>query len=317
MVESRTMAGWSKEYAPVMVSIAICTYNNAKKLAVALESLRGLVCPDALAYEILVIDNNSHDETREVVARYRDVWGPRVRYIFEGVQGLSHARNRALQEAHGEIVSYLDDDVKVDPRWLSAVVSAFEAHSAAIVGGRSYLIYPSRRPSWLPERSEFLLSKVDHGDQVLVDTDRDLYGLNFSVRKDLALRAGGFDPSFGRKGSVSLRSGEEADLIQKIRALGGRIVYEPKAVVGHIVSEDRLTIRWFIRRAFAPGVNPEVVRVPEAAVHLLRCCGSVVRSLLRGEIRFAVLFGKTLCVIAALRHLYEGVRKHWLPKSGR
>ncbi len=297
------------------VSIAICTYNNAPKLAVALESLRGLTGRDAEAAEILVVDNNSHDQTKDLVAQYQAVWGPRLRYIFEGNQGLSHARNRALGEAQGKIVSYLDDDVKVDPGWLSAVVSAFEEYDAAIVGGRSYLIYPSGRPSWLPEQSEFLLSKLDHGDEVLVDTDKDLYGLNFSVRKDLALRVGGFDPTFGRRGSSSLRSGEEADLIRKIRAIGGRVVYEPRAVVGHIVSENRLTMRWFIRRAFAPGVNPETLRPSRAAVHLLRCWGSVFRSLIRGEIRCAILFGKMLCVVAATRHLYESLRRPWWPRN--
>jgi len=292
-----------------MISIAICTYNNAKKLAVALESLRHLLCPAELSYEILVIDNNSRDETKDVVQRYQELGGPVLRYVFEPAQGLSHARNRALQEAQGEIVAYLDDDVHVDPGWLTAVAGAFAAHAAAIVGGKSYLIYPGPRPWWLSEESEFLLSKMDYGDQVLLDTDKELYGLNFSVRKDLALQAGGFDPAFGRLGSSSLRSGEEADLMQRVRARGGRAVYEPRAVVGHIVSEERLRIRWFLRRAFAPGVDPQTVRTSQAAVHLLRCCGSVLRTAARGEIRFAVLFGKSLFAVAALRHLLESLRK--------
>jgi glycosyltransferase involved in cell wall biosynthesis len=301
----------------MMISIAICTYNNAKKLAVTLESLRGLICPRVLQYEILVVDNNSCDETKEVVGRFQGVLGQRLRYVFEGIQGLSHARNRALKEAMGDIVSYIDDDVKVEPGWLSAVAAAFEEYPAAVVGGKSYLIYPSKRPSWLPEQYEILLSKLDYGDQVLVGTDKDLFGLNFSVRKDMALRAGGFDPSLGRCGAVSLRCGEESDLLRRIRDFGGVAVYEPRAVVGHIVSQERLAMRWFVRRAFAPGMHGEGPRVSPSAVHLLRCCGSVFRSLVRGEIKSDVLFGKTLAVVAALRPLYESIRRLWLPGSER
>ncbi|MBM4027072.1 MAG: glycosyltransferase family 2 protein, partial [Planctomycetes bacterium] len=222
-------AGCSAGNLPVMISIAICTYNNAKKLAVALESLRDLTCPPGVSYEILVIDNNSRDETRDVVRQWQGAWGPRLRYVFEERQGLSHARNRAWREAAGDIVSYLDDDVKVDSGWLTAVAAAFAEHAAAVVGGRSYLIYPSQRPAWLPEKYEILLSRLDHGAQVLVDTDRELFGVNFSVRKDWLDRVGGFDASLGRH-RRSLSSGEERDLLQRIRARGGIAVYEPRAV---------------------------------------------------------------------------------------
>ncbi len=292
----------------MMISIAICTCNNARKLTVALESLRALTCPEGLSYEILVIDNNSRDETKEVVARYQPVWGSRLRYIFEGTPGLSHARNRALREARGEIVSYLDDDVKVDPGWLAAVAATFEQYSPAVVGGRSYLIYPSRRPSWFPEHYEFLLSRLDYGDQVMVDTDQDLYGLNLSVRKDLALEVGGFNPKLGRE-ARSLRSGEEVDFLRRVRARGGVAVYQPAAVVGHIVPPERLRMRWFLKRACAPGMIDETTRVGPSTMHLLRCCGSIGRSLVCGEWRRDVLFGKCLSILAAGRRLYESLRQ--------
>ncbi len=298
----------------MFVTITIQTYNRSAVLAETLESLRPLQCPAGVEYEILVVDNNSTDDTPQVLQKYGVLLAPRLRSVFEPQQGLSHARNRALREAQGEIVSFLDDDVKVDPGWLAAVTSAFQEHAAAVVGGRSYLIYPSRRPSWLPEDCEYLLSKLDYGDQVLVDTDKELYGLNLSVRKELALRVGGFDPSLGRKGSSSLRSGEEVEFLRKIRALDRRVIYAPKAVVGHMVSKERLRMRWFLRRAFAPGVCPDSVHTSQAALHLARCCGSLGKSLLRGE-RLAMLFGKTLSIIAAFRHLCASLRKPWLSKK--
>jgi glycosyltransferase involved in cell wall biosynthesis len=301
----------------MFISVTIQTYNRSAVLAEMLESLRSLRCPAGVDYEILVVDNNSTDGTPEVIESYRAILTPRLRRVFEPQQGLSHARNRALQEAKGQVVAFLDDDVIVDPDWLAAVAGAFQEYSAAVVGGRSYLIYRSRRPSWLPEHYEFLLSRLDYGERVLVGTDKDLYGLNFSVEKEMAVRAGGFNPALGRCGRGSLRSGEESDLLRRIRELGGVVVYEPGAVVGHMVAPERLTIRWFVKRAFAPGLYSEVPRVSPSVVHLLRCCGSVGRSLIRGEVRADVLFGKSLAVIAALRHLYESIRRRWLPGSER
>ncbi len=300
---------------PAFITVAIQTYNRSATLAETLRSLRDLRCPEATEYEILVVDNNSNDGTPQVIQEYRRIIAPRLRSVLEPQQGLSHARNRALREAKGQIVSFLDDDVIVDPDWLSAVAAAFEEHSATVVGGRSYLIFRSERPAWLPEPYEFYLSRLDYGDQVIVGTDHDLYGLNFSVRKDMALQVGGFNPALGRCGSVSLHSGEESDLLRKIRACGGVVVYEPRAIVGHIVLQERLTKKWFLRRAFAAGVDTEILhrldgRIPRAScpfVHLLRCCGSVMRSVVLGEILVPVLFGKTLAVTDALGSLYASL----------
>ena len=104
------------------VSIAIATYNRAGELAKTLAGLALLDtagCPD---HEVLVIDNNSTDTTPEVVKQLASLFGGRLRYVREERQGLSHARNRAIEEAQFEIVAYLDDDVDVDPRWLQAFV---------------------------------------------------------------------------------------------------------------------------------------------------------------------------------------------------
>jgi len=300
----------------VFVTITIQTYNRAATLAETLESLRNLRCPEATEYEILVVDNHSSDDTPQVIEEYRRLLAPRLRSVVETRQGLSHARNRALQEARGQIVSFLDDDVIVDANWLAAVTAAFEEHAATVVGGRSYLIYRSRRPAWLPAHYEFYLSRLDYGDHVLVDTDRDLYGLNLSIRHDAALQVGGFNPALGRCGRVSLRSGEESDLLRKNRGRGGVVVYEPKALVGHIVLESRLRMRWFVRRAFSAGVDTETLgrlegnrpRPSRSVAHLLRCCGSVLKSLVRGELAPPILFGKALAVVAALGSLYASLR---------
>jgi glycosyltransferase involved in cell wall biosynthesis len=307
---------WSRGDS-IVISVAICTYNNAAKLAVALESLKDMACPPGLDYEILVIDNNSSDETKDVVEQYRHVWGPRLRYVFEPNQGLSHARNRAMKEAAGDILSYIDDDIKADAHWLSAVAGAFERYAdAAVVGGRSYLLFPSNPPVWLSDKCQLLLSRLDYGDEAIVGTEEDLFGLNFSVRKAWLERVGGFNTSLGRCGR-SLLSGEESDLLKRIRALGGIAVYEPAAVVGHIVPPERMRIRWFLMRFLSAGKNNVVMArkdglavpsVSQAVVHVVRCTGSIFKSVVFGDWSRKTLADKLLVAAAALGGLDGRIR---------
>ena len=127
----------------MFVTITIQTYNNARVLEQALESLAELRCPDDVDYEILVVDNNSSDETAAVIEQYRTLLEPRFRSVFEPRQGLSYARNRAIAEARGEIVAFLDDDALVDPDWLAGHVEAYrEDEEAVAVGGRVLLQWP-------------------------------------------------------------------------------------------------------------------------------------------------------------------------------
>jgi len=308
----------------MVVTVTIQTYNRSNTLAETLESLRSLRCPEGVEYEILVVDNNSNDRTPQVIQEYRRILAPRLRGVFEPRQGLSYARNRALMEAKGQIVSYLDDDVKVDPEWLSAVAGAFEKHAAAVVGGKSYLIYPMPKPDWLAEEHEALLSRIDYGDEVIVGVQKDLCGLNFSVLRDAAIRAGGFDPTLGRTGRC-LTCGEESDLQEKIVRAGGVAVYEPRAIVGHIVAPERLTKRWFVRRVFYNAVSAQRARLArrsegESVARLLfrciRCCGVLsVKSLIPSRARDRLLFTWQLDVILAAGRLLETIR-HRLHRGG-
>ena len=141
------------------VSIAIPTYNRSSEVEKTLAGLSRLSLEGCPQYEVLVIDNNSTDDTAAVVARMGPLFGDRLRYVKEEKQGLNHARNRAIAEARYEIVAYLDDDVDMDSRWLKALSEAYASGDVAGVGGRAYLVYPRERPRWLGDRIEGLLDE--------------------------------------------------------------------------------------------------------------------------------------------------------------
>ncbi len=236
------------------VSIAIPTYNRACEVEKTLATLTCLDTAGCSEYEVLVIDNNSTDETRATAERMAPRFGDRLRYVREERQGLNHARNRAIREARYEIVAYLDDDVDVDQKWLKHLCEAYTSGDIAGVGGRAYLVYPGPKPTWLGESIEGLLTKVELGPHRRPAGVDELYGVNLSFRKDWLCRAGGFRPDLDRVGT-RLTGGGDDDMIGRVIALGGVMLYEPGAVVGHRVPPTRLRRKWFWNRCLWGGMT--------------------------------------------------------------
>ena len=106
------------------VSVVICTWNRCELLRSTLESLRSLAIPSAQQWEVLVVNNNSPDATDEVIMAYQGLLP--LHRLFESEVGLSKARNAAARTVTGELVLFTDDDVMIDPNWLTAYLEAIE-----------------------------------------------------------------------------------------------------------------------------------------------------------------------------------------------
>src|ERR1700683_3449953 len=105
------------EMNPPKITVLLCTHNRAQSLPIALESIATQILPQSVGWEILVVDNNSSDETRQVVDDFCRRC-PQIRYLFESKQGISHARNSGIQNARGEILAFIDDDETAGIDWL-------------------------------------------------------------------------------------------------------------------------------------------------------------------------------------------------------
>ncbi|MGZ5055642.1 MAG: glycosyltransferase [Methylobacter sp.] len=239
-----------------MISIIVCTYNRAPVLRKMLESFFKQDCLCDADYEILVVDNNSRDETKLVVAEYLS--NQECRYIFEPKQGLSIARNRGVSESKGDIVAFLDDDVIVDKRWLKNLDKCYQETNADAVGGRAYLIMENEPPDWLGPKFRYFLSEVDFGDvRQFRETGEGLWGLNLSFSRAALNDAGEFDENLGRAGT-QLIGAEETALLEKISVQKKLIVYEPNAIVGHIIGADRLEWDYFLKLAIGNGKTKDM-----------------------------------------------------------
>ncbi|WP_035992340.1 glycosyltransferase family 2 protein [Leptolyngbya sp. KIOST-1] len=298
-----------------LISAIICTHNRASYLGAAIASVLGQTYG---AFELIVVDNASTDDTRAVVDTFLP--HPRLIYAYESTLGLSAARNRGAAIARGSILAYLDDDAEASPHWLTALAAAFAAYpQAAIAGGAVSLIWPQGvvPPSWLSPTLSESLGAYDLGPTVhpIADAGQTPRGLNYAVRKSFLDSVGGFDRQLGRVGK-NLLSNEELHLTRQALTAGFEVLFVPAAQVAHNVAPERLRRRWFLRRSWWQGIS-ECSR--EYLTHSFSGQRLRVRGLclLRGLVKAckswqdpALRFENLVYAYGQLGYLVSGLR-HW------
>jgi len=219
------------------------TFNRGQLLGAAVESVLAQQHPATPPFELIVVDNNSTDDTRAVIERFAEV-DRRVRYVFEPQQGSSYGRNAGIREARAPLIAFTDDDVRADSDWLAAVRRAFDEHpDAAVVGGRVLPMWPSPPPGWLTREHWMPLALVDYGDSpVRIDRGKPLclVSANCAFRRRVLDQVGGFAPEFQLGTHCILGSVEDHELQLRVLRAGGSIVYDPRVVVHADVQPNRL-----------------------------------------------------------------------------
>ncbi len=244
-----------------------------------LTSIAAMAIRESVEWEVLVVDNNSSDRTRDVCEQFCRRYPGRFRYRFEPQQGLSHARNTGIREARGEIIAFTDDDVTVETTWLQNLTAELRNGKWAGAGGRILPQDTFVRPEWLSEeafRMGGVLPLFDLGKTRGV-LDRPPFGANMAYRKEAFEKHGYFRVDLGRQGD-SLLSGEEAEFALRLLRAGESLSYEPDAVVYHEVSEERLTKRYFQDWWFGLGRSsvrlsppkPDIWKIPRPYLSILR-----------------------------------------------
>ena len=131
------------------ISVVLCTYNRCQSLDKTLESVAASILSAETEWEVLIVDNNSNDRTKDVVESFSSRYPGRFRYLFEPRQGKSFALNAGVRESLGNVLAFLDDDVTVEPTWLGILAAPLNGNEWAGTGGRTLLERPFSPPSWL------------------------------------------------------------------------------------------------------------------------------------------------------------------------
>ena len=243
---SRIIPG--EDRAPLFITVAICTFNRAESLRRTLVSLVAMRIPCDVVWEIVIVNNNSTDHTDDVISEY--VSHLPVRREFEPRPGKSNALNRAIDVAKGDYILWTDDDVVVDPGWLSAYVEAFRRWpEAAVFGGRITPRYETPVEKWVIESESLLVGPYairDFGGDVQPlsadDEDHFPYGANLAIRV-AEQRAFRYDTQLGPVPN-RIRNGEETDVIHQLLRSGATGYWIPGAIVEHCIGRDRQTVRY-------------------------------------------------------------------------
>jgi glucosyl-dolichyl phosphate glucuronosyltransferase len=244
-------------------SIIIPTVNRSSSLEITINSLLSLDFPPQ-DYEILIVDNGSTDSTEQVTKTAIESNVERqIKYHFEPIPGLLSGRHRGAFESKGDILVYVDDDIEADRGWLQAISEAFEDSDTHLVGGKNLPKYQSSPPDWLDAFwyrdgalcQCFYLSLVDFGDRLAEIDPLYVWGLNFSIRKETLFELGGFNPDTVPKSLQRYQGDGDTGLAWKVKAAGYKVIYQPTALVYHIVPNDRLNLDYLKERMYFAGVS--------------------------------------------------------------
>jgi len=236
------------------VTVILCTYNRCEELSDALRSIAQSEVSTSVEWDVLVVDNNSTDHTREVVQEFCREYPGRFKYLFELRQGKTYALNTGIRAAQGDFLVFTDDDVVVEPNWLQSMTTTLDRNGFAGVGGRILPKWNQPPPTWLPLEDRNLLAALvsfDFGTEAkpLLTPP---FGANMGFRKRVFEEYGGFRTDLGpcgRRGNLN----DDTEFGRRVLNGGETIMYEPAATVHHLVPQNRLKKDYFLEWCYAKG----------------------------------------------------------------
>lgn len=239
---------------PMNFSIIIPTYNRADSLAQTLDSLAGVNLPAGCSAEVLVIDNNSRDQTARVVAERAGRMPYALRHVLETRQGSNFARNRGIAEASGSHLIFTDDDVALDPAWLCDYAEAFARHpGAACLTGRVIPRFLAARPAWLTDNLLCYYGEQDFGDAAApVLYPKYPVEMNIAFARETLEHFGGFSTAINRD-AKTLMSNDGMIFFERLARAGATVLYLPGALIYHLIPGERIDQRWILRRVYWQG----------------------------------------------------------------
>lgn len=246
------------------VSVIIPTYNRSALLRDAVTSVLGQ--DSRSPFEIILVDNNSKDDTAEVVRSLMDQHPGRISYIVETEQGNAHARNRGVKTARAPIIAFIDDDVTVESNWLTSLKNALDSRpELSFVGGKVLPQWTTPPPSWLTPEHWSPLAVLDYGpDELIIDgkSPRGLLTANIAFRRSVFDEIGTFSPHLQRVKNA-IGSMEDTEFLLRVCRSGKQGIYLPGMVARAPVDHERLSKEYHRRWHTGHGHFYAVMRDPE------------------------------------------------------
>jgi glucosyl-dolichyl phosphate glucuronosyltransferase len=245
---------------PYKISVVICTYNRAKYITEAMQSLCNQLLSNKL-FEVIIVNNNSTDNTKEVCENFiANNNLNQFHFLNESKQGASFARNKGATLAKAPLLCFMDDDAIANENYLKNIVNFFEKNKAAdALGGRIIPRYIPEEPKWMSHYVSSLVGNFEYSKEI-TQFKQGKYPLesNMIVKTDDFRKINGFNEALpGVVGTLRI-GGEGKDLFLKLQALGKKVFYSPDVQVEHIVEVEKLTREYMHRVASGIGRGEKV-----------------------------------------------------------
>lgn len=245
------------------LTVVICTYNRHNILEICLSTIIKQIL-DRKNIDIIIIDNNSTDETKKIVQKYQRKYSF-LKYFLEPEIGLSHARNRGYKEAQGSWIGYLDDDALVEKGFIEESLRTIQETEFDAFGGKITSWFKYGQPRWLSSNFE---SNIPPNTQLGAITPNHIYGGTMFIKKKILYEFNGFSSKFGMKGST-IGYGEETHLMERLQVAGYQLGINPYIIIKHLVPQKKLKMWWHIKAEYARGKTIIQLKKSPKIIYLL------------------------------------------------
>lgn len=247
----------------VYLSIVICTYNRSDYLSLCLNSLTPQLS-DNNNVEIIVVDNNSSDNTKKIVQKIQKEV-PFLTYIFEPKQGLSYARNRGGEAARGTYIGYVDDDAIVEENFIKRALNTIKKHDFDLFGGKVMPWFKYGQPRWLSDNYDSNLSP-----EVTTGKTGDwgaLWGGVLFVKKEVFIKIGKFRTDLGM--GLEMGYGEDTNFVQSAFNEKYQLGVNPNVIIYHLIRKEKMKLSWHFYSIYCKGRDTIGFTGKENAIRLL------------------------------------------------
>jgi glycosyltransferase involved in cell wall biosynthesis len=240
------------------ISVIVPTYNRAVLLRETIESFLQMQWSPGTSYELLIVDNNSKDKTKDVAADFMKQ-NSAIKYVFVEKMGASYARNEGIIRASGNIVVFVDDDIEFDKEWGRVLLETFAKYpEVCSIGGKIIPVFPEGKPQWINDGFLGIYGDVKMGEEEkYFEFPGHPYGANMSFRREIFKKVGMFNIDLGRKKNILL-SNDETGIYYNISRSNLKVLYSPFAIVRHKVPACRAQKKWILKRNYWQGISDVV-----------------------------------------------------------
>ena len=234
------------------ISIVVCTYDRLDSLKNTLASFAQMRIPAGLAWQVIVVDNNSPHDVKSVVEAFGIKNNIDAKYVLESKQGKCNALNSGIKAADGDIIAFTDDDNLVDPEWIATIRREFAHRNPACVGGKILPIWEIPAPAWLSKQIYNCIVLLDLSPETIQLSEPMIYGCNMAIRKSIIFESGLFNI---KKGPIPGKTwgGEETELLESILNSGSAVYYCPDMLVYHCIPAKRMQKAYYRKWKYDSG----------------------------------------------------------------